>query len=55
HIDDIIQLLDRLERGVIALIPLDLIEDDEASGALIQHADDDAIEDHLRELPLHLL
>lgn len=55
HIHDGAQLRDRRQRRIVSLVALRLVEDDEAAGALVQHADDDLVEDHLRQLALDLL
>ena len=55
HVHHIAKLLNGLQRRIVRIVPVRLIVDNEAAGTLVQHTDDHLIQDHLRQLPFHLL
>lgn len=55
HIHHVAQLLNRCQRRIVRFIALRLIVDDETARTLIQDTDNDLVQNHLRQLSLHLL
>ena len=55
HIDHTAQFLNRRQCRIVAFIPLRLVIDNQTPCTLIQNPNDHLVQNHLAELPLHLL